>query len=117
MANSLVGYIHIALLRQLASFCKGWIGNHCRDRSISIMAYMDSRGWGEPTPPIYIYTHTVYTIYTLLDLAPPKQNFWLHQCLAYTFSLFLETERFFYHIYFCYALTMGNGYLDSLVYI
>ena len=53
MANSLVGYI--ALLRQLASFCKGWVGDHCRDRSICIMAYMDSRGWGEPIPPIYIY--------------------------------------------------------------
>ena len=54
MANSTVGYI--ALLRQLASFCKGWVSDHCRDRSICILAYMDSRGWGAPTPPIYMYT-------------------------------------------------------------
>ena len=73
MANSLVGYI--TLLRQLPFFCKGWVGDHCRNRSICSRAYMYSRGWGEPTPPIYI----VYTIYTLLDLAPPKQNFWVRQ--------------------------------------
>ena len=79
MANSFMGYI--ALLRQLASFCKGWVGDHCRNRSICSMAYMYSRGWGEPTPPIYIYI--VYTIYTLLDLATPKQNFWLRHC-SYT---------------------------------
>ena len=75
MANSPVGYI--ALLRQLASFCKGWVGDHCCDRSIYIMAYMDLRGWSESTPPIYIYVNyyicIVYTIYTLLDLAPPPK--------------------------------------------
>ena len=32
--NSLVGYI--ALLRQLAFFSKGWVSNHCRDRSIKL---------------------------------------------------------------------------------
>ena len=81
MANSLVGYI--ALLRQLVTFCKGWVGDHYRDRSICIMEYMDSRKWGEPTLPIYIITiisiYIVYTIFTLLDLAPPKQNFWVRQ--------------------------------------
>ena len=55
MANSTVGYI--ALLRQLTSVCKGWISDHCRDRSICILAYMDSRGWGAPTPPIYTYKY------------------------------------------------------------
>ena len=53
MANSSVGYI--VLLRQLASFCKGWVGDHCRDRSICIMTHMDSKRWGEPIPLIYIY--------------------------------------------------------------
>ena len=47
MANSPVGYI--ALLWQLSSFCKGWVGGHCRNRPICIMAHMDSGGWGEPT--------------------------------------------------------------------
>ena len=74
MAKSLMGYI--AHLRQLASFCKGWVGDHCRNHSICIIAYMDSRG---PTPPIYMYIYIVYTIYTLLDLAPSKQNFWVRQ--------------------------------------
>ena len=84
IVNSLVGYI--ALLRELVSFCKGWVGDHCHDRSICIMTYMDSKGWGEPPPPIYIcqllyiYIYNIYTICTLLDLAPPKQNFWLRQC-------------------------------------
>ena len=63
MANSPVG--NIALLRQLASFCKGWVGDHCRDRSISIMAYMDLRGLGELTPPIYIYVNYYMYIYSL----------------------------------------------------
>ena len=54
MANSLVGYI--ALLRQLASFCKGCVSYDCRDRSICIMEYMDSREWGEPTLTVYIST-------------------------------------------------------------
>ena len=49
---------YIALLQQLASFYKGWVGDHCRDRSICILAYMDSRGWGSPTPPIYINIYT-----------------------------------------------------------
>ena len=61
MTNSLVGYI--ALLRQLASFCKGWVGDHCRDRSIHFMAYMASRGWGKPTPPIYIHIYINYHTY------------------------------------------------------
>ena len=52
MANCLVGYI--ALLRQLASFCKGWVGDQCRDCSMCIMIYMDSRDWGKLTPPIYV---------------------------------------------------------------
>ena len=83
MANSLLGYI--ALLPQLASFCKGWVDDQCRDHSICIMAYMDSRGSSEPTPPTYIYIsiiiyiYIVYKIYTQVDLAPPKQNFWLRQ--------------------------------------
>ena len=81
MDNSLVGYIALLSARLL---CKGWVGDHFCDCSICIMAYMDSRGWDEPTPPIYIYMsiiiYIVFTIYTLLDLAPPKQNFWLRQC-------------------------------------
>ena len=56
MANSNVGYT--ALLRQLASFCKGWVSDHCCDRSICILAYMDSTGWVAPTPPIYINIYT-----------------------------------------------------------
>ena len=63
MANSLVGYI--ALLRQLVTFCKGWVGDHYRDRSICIMEYMDSREWGEPTLPIYI--STIIYIYSLYN--------------------------------------------------
>ena len=31
-------------------FCKGLVGDHCRDCSTCILAYMDSRGWGAPTP-------------------------------------------------------------------
>ena len=73
MANSLVGYI--ALLRQLASFCKGWVGDHCRDRSICIMAYIDSRGWGEPTPPIYIYMSIIIYI-NILAKQPPSAPIW-----------------------------------------
>ena len=69
MANSLVGYI--ALLRQLSSFCKDWVGDH----SISIMASMNLRGWGAPAPRIYMYIYIVLTIYTLLDLAPPQTKF------------------------------------------
>ena len=36
MANSLVEYI--ALLRQLVSFCKGWVGDRCCDFSIKLYA-------------------------------------------------------------------------------
>ena len=75
MNNYLVGYI--ALLWQLAYFCKGWVGDHGRHHSICIMAYTDCRWWGEPTPPIYIYIsiimYIVYTIYMLLDLALPNK--------------------------------------------
>ena len=63
MANSPVGYI--ALLRQLASFCTGWVSDHCRDLSISNMAYMDSRGWGAPTPPVYVNYIYIYSLYNL----------------------------------------------------
>ena len=79
MANSLVGYI--ALLRSSPSFAEVGSAITAAIARCSIMAYMDSRGWGEPTPPIhisiiiYIYIHIylVYTIYTLLDLAPPNK--------------------------------------------
>ena len=76
MANSLVGYI--AHLRQLVTFCKGWVGDHYRDRSICIMEYMDSREWGEPTLPIYI--STIIYIYSLYNFhaarfGPPQTKF------------------------------------------
>ena len=90
MANSLEGCI--ALLRQLASFCKGWATMTVAiARYVLAMICMDSRGWGEPTYiyiyiSIIIYIYIVYTIYALLDLAslPPKQNFWLRQWLVLT---------------------------------
>ena len=75
MTNSLVGYI--ALLRQLASFCKGWVGDQCRDRSICIMACTDSRGSDEPTPPVYIYQLSyIYSLYNLYAarFAPPPNK-------------------------------------------
>ena len=76
MTNSTVGYI--ALLRQLASFCNGCVGDPCHDRSICIIAYMDLRGWGASTPPIYInYIYIVHKSYTLLDLAPLPQTKYL----------------------------------------
>ena len=73
MDNSFVGYI--ALLGQLASFYKGWVGDHCRDHSIFIMTYMDSRGWGEPTPPIYIYMSIIIYI-NILAKQPPSAPIW-----------------------------------------
>ena len=66
MANSSVGYI--ALLPQLASFCKGWVGDHCRDRSISIM------GWAHPT---YIYICKflcIYIYFTRCSIWPPPNK-------------------------------------------
>ena len=81
-ANSLAGYI--ALLRQLAFFCKGWVGDDCRDHSICIMACMESCGWGAPTPYIYqlfmyIYTGLYIFIYSSYNLhavrfGPPPPN-------------------------------------------
>ena len=70
-SSSLVGYI--ALLWQLASFCKGWVGDHCRDHSKCIIAYMDSKRVG-CTHPIYIYIYSLY----ILDAArfgPPQTKF------------------------------------------
>ena len=37
MTYSLVGYT--ALLRQLAFFCKGWVGHRYRNRPITVNAY------------------------------------------------------------------------------
>ena len=73
MANSLVGYI--ALLRQFASFYKGWVGDHCRDRSIFIMTYMDSRGWGEPTPPICQLLYSLYNLHAARFGPLPQTKF------------------------------------------
>ena len=87
MANSTMGYI--ALTRQLASFCKGRVGDNCRDRSIFIMACMDSRGWGAPTPPIYIYQLSyICSLYSLYAarFGPPQTKF-----LGTPMQLFLMT--------------------------
>ena len=34
----------------------------------------------EPPSMVLVYRYIVHKIYTLLDLAPPKQNFWVRQC-------------------------------------
>ena len=32
--------------------------------------------------PPHLYIYIIHKIYTLLDLAPPKQNFWVRQCIG-----------------------------------
>ena len=35
----------------------------------------------KPPSTVFVYRYIVHKIYTLLDLAPPKQNFWVRQWL------------------------------------
>ena len=112
MANSLVGCK--ALLRQLPSFCKGWVGDHCRDHSICIMAYMDSRGWGELTPPIYIYVYQLsytfinyYTyIYSLYNIHATR--------FGHPQTKFLATPMYFIVSIFRIISVSCNPYVTTL---
>ena len=36
----------------------------------------------KPPSTVLVYRYIVHKIYTLLDLAPPKQNFWVRQWLV-----------------------------------
>ena len=77
MANSLVGYI--ALLRQLASFCKGWViarSPNTLPQSLN-MYYgihgLDRVGWAHPTY-MYIYIYIKFIQFTRCSIWPPPNK-------------------------------------------
>ena len=81
MANSTVGYRSPVA----ASLFLQWLGRRSLPRSLD-MYYgihgLERVGCTHSTS-IYInyYIYIVHKMYKLLDLAPPKQNFWVRQCV------------------------------------